>query len=243
MNDGTIKHFPSACIHHSFFLDICIHYEYNMPHLSTKHLDFTLWLGNLEYKKILLNLQFYAPELPKMRMNSERHKRSSSLRYIISLWSLQVSPSVALEQVFVVFRLSFGLIAAEPPLYPKSGAAGDVRICPSKKNHNFFSLSSSGNLKANPLWWPKFIKRTNQPSGKRSRLPLSIAYSRAMGGSRPRRIVHLITIETIPYECFDQTFHLYWAACPTSCRLVNFFTESSGLYSHRSYRCALGGYC
>jgi hypothetical protein len=241
MNRLTIT--PSPLSSGLFILAICIQYDTNNGALPTFAQDFTLWLANPKYLRTSQNVLSHLFGLQITHMNSGRRRPFSFPPSLVSIWSLQVSPSAAPRQACVASRPSSEPTVAGPILLPKNEAAGDVKICHRNKNPDFSAPFCNRRLKGNRWWWPKSIRLMKRPSGKRSRLPLFIGCSPATGGVRSRSIAQWTTIERNRHEPFGQMFHLPLSPRPSSCPLANFVSKPSRFHPCRSHRCSYGGYC
>jgi hypothetical protein len=226
-----------------FSLAICNHNDKNMV-LDTFFVRSSyLWLANPISPIIWLNMQDKLFGLPREHMRFEKHKPSFFPQYLVSIWSLQVSPLAAPKQLCAASKLSSEPTVPALPLLQKGEAAGDARTCHSIRNRNSLNPFSKRHVKANPLWWPRSARLIKRPLAKAYRLPLSIGCSLAMGGTRHHPIVQPTQIECNCHERFGQIFRLCLSPPSSSCRLVNLVFNNSRFYSRRSYLRALGGYC
>ncbi len=158
MSAHYLIHLPFGYFFFSYQLYICNHNDNYVLYNSSPIRIVYLWPANRTYLNILpINLRKLS-ETPTTHIPSEKHRRFFYPHDLALIWSLLVSPLVALKPPSAVCRPSSEQIAVQLMWPPKNAAVADVRICLSSKRPDCLNPFFKKLVKA-PLWlWPTYVK-------------------------------------------------------------------------------------
>lgn len=201
---------------------------------------FHRWDVNLASLKILPISHQKKSNPPTTRMSSEKRNRSFCRHGLVSIWSLLVSPLVALKPLSAACKPSSAPTALELVLPHKNGVAGGARTCPSIRKPNCLPPFFKWHARTAPWRWPISIKPMKPLSARKSRRPPYTACWSDMDGMRRAAIVRSTQVEC---NCHESCEPIQRPAPQPKFSLGDAGSNPARWRSCRFCRCTFGGDC